>query len=606
MTAAVVAVTIAAHVRFILVDTRVPRDLGLYYGGVPHAYDLLMGRTPGTLDEWWHTIGQSTGWYHLVLGAVLAVFGRNQDTFQIPDVLWISSLLVLVGRITTRLAGARAALVAVMLVGAMPGVMVAGRTGWLHVPEAVLALVGLWTWMKDPGMKRRWTGLWMGLVGLLAFTLRPSGLVWVGSLAPLVLWSVVCARRAGQRAPWGSAALVVLGWAAGSVVPLLYLNKYLSYKFDARDRYMSTLPDLALQAQMMLGAIPSWVVVLGLSMGAYAAYGLWRARRAGQAVEEGVGAGPEGVPEVGRAATAQLLIWTALVFVLWVGFRAGIDNFTLLCPALAILATLGMERVKGAPGVTLGLIAFVPTVVLQFTPPGGPDSPDRSWPGLREIPSSPHLLNWFRPFDRFGEPELKALVDATCGQGAPPGTCEVVVDQGLYTPFGEEPGYLELFLAGDPRVALLTVRDAPLGHDKSMNALIEYHCGDRDLQWRERWPRSLPNLEALLQQRVLEPVWVHEVGPSCEVLWYTKMGYLPHPELLPAQGRRLLGGQPADPEQLREGPEHGEKVPMLGGPAGMDEVQGGRPVERPPSRPLDRPQEQGRPQEQDRPQEQQR
>ena len=184
LTAAVIAVTIAAHIRFILVDTRVPRDLGLYYGGVPHAYDLLLGRTPGALSEWWQTIGQSSGWYHLLLAAVLAIFGRGQDTFQVPDVLWVASVLTLTGLITRRIAGARAALVAVTLTAAMPGLIVSGRTGWLHVPEAALALAGVWTWMGDPGLTRRGTGVTLAVLGLLELALRPSGLVWYGSLGP--------------------------------------------------------------------------------------------------------------------------------------------------------------------------------------------------------------------------------------------------------------------------------------------------------------------------------------------------------------------------------------------------------------------------------------
>lgn len=560
-----IAVTVAVHARFILVDTRVPRDLGLYYGGVPHAYDLLMGRTPGTADEWWHTIAQSTGWYHVVLAGLLALFGRNQDVFQVPDVFWVASLLGLVALIARRLGGDRVALTAVALTASMPGVIVAGRTGWLHVPEAVLALAGLLAWMRERGMTLRRTGVVLGLLGLLGFALRPSGLVWLGSLALPVLWTVVSARRSGARPPWSSVGWMALLWGLGSVTPLIYLRKYLTYKLEARERYVATLPDLALQAQMMLGAIPSWVIAVGLALGGVALSRWWRAPRG----ESAAAAAPDA-----RLVTLVMLgAWVLVVGVLWIGFRAGIDNFTLLCPALAILAAMGFDRLAGGrswggAAPAMALVGFVPTVLFQFTMPGGPDAPSRSWPGLREIPSSPHLLNWYRPFDRFGEPEVKALVDATCGRESPPASCNVVVDQGLFCPFGEEPGFLELFLAGDPRVVIKTVRDAPIPSTDRVEALIVYHCGERDVQWRNRWPRSLGNLETLLEERVLEPVWTQEVGPSCDVLWYTKRGYLPHPDHLPAQGRRLLGGVPADIETLRKAPEIGDNNPQLGGPGG--------------------------------------
>lgn len=539
MTNIVIAATLIAHARFILVDTRIPRDLGLYYEGVPHAYDLLNGRTPGTAAEWLHTLGMSTGWYHVFLGGLLTVLGRNQDSFQVPDLLWMGVILVAVAGLGRRLAGEVAALCAVCLTAAMPGVVVAARTAWIHVPEAAICLLGLWAWVADPGLARRRTALVLALVPMLAFSLRPSGFIWAGSMMGLVAWSAWRGRNA-ERVGRLKLALIVLGCALGTIPPLRYFGEYMSAKMASRARYASTLPDALLQIQMMVGALPAWISAVGLVLGIVAALRSIRRLRLGEGA---------------RPAGALLVLWVGLAGVLWLLFQAGVDNFTVAGPALALVASFGLASLLPRAGSVLSLLAVFVFWFFQWIPQPDGGSIVRRTPGLREITFDPHLMNFYRPWSHFGEPEMRALVDATCGRDAKPGECVVIADQGLYVPFGEEPGRLELFLAGETRIQLLPIRDVQDPNTQKLDALAEFHCGERDIQWRLRWPRSLPNLETLISAQKLEPAWSMEVGPQCVFLWLTPGGTVQTPEQLPRGGMEkgaLPSGGPPRQEPPRE------------------------------------------------------
>ncbi len=508
----------------------------MYYAGVPHAFDLLLGHSPGTAGEWAHTITQPTGWLHLLMASALALFGRGQDSFALLGVVWVLLLLVGVGRLGRHLGGDLGALVAVGLCGAMPGVVLSGRTGWIHVPEAALVLAALSVWVEDPGFSRRRTLAGVGALGALALTLRPSGLVWVGALA------LMLGLRAWRVGPGGSRRpLVILGvlWLLAALVPLAVLGDYLKLKAMARDRYDALLPELGMQLQMLLGFLPGLVALGGLVAGGLA---LVRARR------------DRTVPRLPDPAPTLLALCGGVVLIslgLWLVSKAGLDNYTLMCPALALLAAAGFARVAPVTGGGLAVVAFLPFWGFQWMDPPAQGSWLRTTPGFREIPIDPHVLSAYRPLVGFGETEIRALVDATCGEETPPQRCTVVADQGLFAPYGEEPGYLELFLSGETRVRLYTVRDEPLPVSQRVEALAEYHCGERDQGWRFRWPRSQKNLEELMDRSKLEPVWTQQVGPGCTFLWLTPRGYLAHPELLPRAGQRLMAGQPPTPDQLK-------------------------------------------------------
>lgn len=534
-----IVLTVHAHARFIISDDRVPGDLGMYYSGVPHAFDLVMGRTPGTLDEWAHTVFQPTGWYHLLLARIMAVLGRGQDTFLLPGVLWVLLLLVGVYRLGRWIAGDGGGLIAVALTAAMPGVFLSGRTSWIHVPEAALVLSALALWVDDPDLGRRRTAVGMGALGALTLALRPSGLVWVGSLAALLLVRHLRARRGGKPLQKGRLLGIGLAWLAGAAVAASRIGEYLQLKALARDRYDTLLPELGMQLQMLLGALPGVVAVLGLAAGALG----WQRARKDNTLPR--------LPDPASDLLKLAGLWVVASLGLWLVSRAGLDNFTLLCPALALLAAAGLSRIAPTAGAALAVLAFLPAWGLQWISPPDQSSLLRAVPGLREIPIDPHVLSAYRPLDGFGEEEIEALVDATCGENTPPQRCTVVADQGLFAPFGEEPGYLELFLSGETRVRLYTIRDQQIPMSQRVEALAEYHCGDRDPAWRYRWPRSLQNLEELMERSKLEPVWSQQVGPGCTFLWLTPRGYLAHPQLLPRTGQRLMAGQPSTPDQLR-------------------------------------------------------
>ena len=529
-------VTATLHLVYLYADTRVPRDLGLYYSSVPLALRAMSGTARLEGGPWGRLLLQPTGWYNVVQAGCLRVFGRSPDAFQVPDVLAATLIVLFTGWIARRLGGDRAGAIAAALVASMPGVVVAARTSWLHVPEAALALGAVVAWMADPLLRRWRTPLIVGVCVALGLALRPSGLVWMGSLGLLPLASVWLARRAGEKAPWGKVALTLGVAALVLPIPLRNIQEYLGAKAAARERYATTLPDLGLQVKLLFGGIPTAALAAALGM------------RLGGRVAR--------TEDPARAPALLLLgAWVVGALVLWAGFQAGIDNFTLLCPALAALAAVTLAA-RPRLGLAVALAAWIPFAVMQFVPAQGPDALTHRVPGLRDLAMEPHLLNQYRAYSRFGAPEVRDLVSATCGERAQPRSCVIVADQGLYQPFGEEPGHLELFLAGEERVRLENLRMLRSANQLPIAALAEFHCGERDIAWRLRWPTSLPMLEQLTQAQDLRPVWALEVGPGCTFVWFTPAGMVKYPDHLPLAGHRVapgdpLGAPPQGPPQER-------------------------------------------------------
>ena len=119
--------------------------------------------------------------------------------------------------------------------------------------------------------------------------------------------------------------------------------------------------------------------------------------------------------------------------------------------------------------------------------------------------------------------------------------CDILVDQGLFQPFGEDPsGRLERFLArlDHVRVWELTWPWRNLARARPA-ALSHFRCGDRELGWRQRYPNSLDNLLASIQGYGLEPAaevpWNHD----CTLVWMTPGGVLPEARVLRGEGGEL-------------------------------------------------------------------
>jgi hypothetical protein len=505
-----VLVPAALHVEWIATDTRLPRDLGLFYQRVPHVWAWLTGQGGDARTALWPLLERSGGWYEALIAGWLALVGRSPAAFQALDLAWMLAIFAVVaagaaavtgGSGHARQAGAgdrpaRAALLALLLAAGMPFLAIFPRLSWLHVPEAALVLGAALPWLRDPALAR---GAWVSaLLGALAILLRPSALPWL-----LPLGVAMAAGVDGRRPPWRHLAGVGAAWLLAAAPVLVQLGRYLAPKVDARERYARDVPPLL--EQVLLGAGP--LVPAAALVGAVIF--LRRGRRA-----------------PGRL----LLVWVGLTVALWATFRAGMDNFLVGFAALAVLGGAGLAHLPRL-GPALALLPWLLLHLPRLLPP--PAEPSALAPvlGALSMPPQASLHSAYRPYTAWGRQELAALLAASCPAQ---GRCVLAVDQGLLLPYSEEPGRLEIFLAGHDRVELLDLRgDTPMEGLPRVHALIHYACGARDLSWRQRYPRSLVLIARLVRSQELRASWTRALSRDCRVTWWTPDGQWVQPGAVP-------------------------------------------------------------------------
>jgi hypothetical protein len=484
------------HAAWILADERLPQDRGLYYHDLPAFFSALRG---GAFP--FAALLEPGAWYNLLLAALFAVFGRSVELFRGVDLLWVLLLFLGVGGIARRLHGEKAAFVASALLAAMPVVVVHGRMNLIHTPEAALVVGLVWAWVADRRLERWRTRLLLAVAGGLVLALRPTGLVWVGALLPFLVWG------GGRPSPWRGLLLPLGIWFLCAIPDLLGIAAYLGPKVLARGRYAAAVPSLLEQLRGLLGGT-MWLAFLLAPLGF---------RRSGP---------PGGL----------FLLWTLLPFALWALFRAGLDNFPLLAPGLALLASGASVR---RPRLTLSLATLFLLLSL----------PSRTRPALGGLPWVRPVIqllrgselqgpqNFSRPWAGYGEPELKALLTALCPRQGP---CRIVVGSGLLHPEGEECGSFELFLAGvdDVEFTCLQYRPPP---ETDLHALVRFACQGRGKDRGRRGPGHA-DMERLVQLHKLLPVWGARYDAVCEVRWYVPEGRPPRPEAMPAPSLDLGRG----------------------------------------------------------------
>ncbi len=503
LTAALITAVLAAQLYFAAADVRLPRDPGLYYKLLPELYQALgapidnLGILAGSLTE-------SSGWYNLLLAAGMKLTGRGPIPFELACAGWVTALLVGVALVARRAATPLAGFCAVALAAAMPMVIIMGRTPWIHIPEAALAILVVAAWQRDRALASWRTVAAVGVGGMLVITLRHSGLIWIGALAPMLLWTST------ERRPWGRIAAVLVCWALASLVPAMQLLEYLEAKMGARDRYASQLPQFLEQLVSNLAWPTVLVCVLGLV--------LLNLRR-------------PGLPR--HPLRPLLYLWLLAGGVMWIVFRAGLDNFTPMMAALAILAGLGLARM-GAWGLIPAAFAFVVSTLPQWL-----DKDTvvvfHSIPGFPDFTAGVHPNNHYRPWTGFAHPQVRQLLEASCPEAAE-ASCVIAVDQGLFSPFTEDPGVLELFLMGREDINLLSLRDiGGLPQLARVHGMSSYYCPERDTYWRERYPHSQALLKELMDGFELEAVWSTELFLGCTYLWMAPGGEIEDASKLPEQ-----------------------------------------------------------------------
>ncbi|MFZ5480262.1 MAG: hypothetical protein ACOZNI_26090, partial [Myxococcota bacterium] len=225
--ASAVAVALALHARFCLLDDRPPADLGHYYDGV-RAF-VVEGRWPDTP-------------YAALLGLLFRALGPSAALIEAIDGLWLAVLLGgvwLAGRSVAPWAGAGA----VVATASFAQTHVLARTHWIHHPEAAMlcGAVGLATLpgaaagvgsaiLLALGTTTRETGVPFGVVAIAFVALRHrvaalagvAGVAWVApGLADYVGKKVASVEgyAASVTAPWAQAG-ESLGWpVAAGIAP---------------------------------------------------------------------------------------------------------------------------------------------------------------------------------------------------------------------------------------------------------------------------------------------------------------------------------------------------------------------------------------------------
>ncbi|MDP7114197.1 MAG: hypothetical protein QGH45_19655, partial [Myxococcota bacterium] len=549
LTVAAVAVVIAGHVGFMVLDPRLPQDLGLYYSRIPVLYEA-MGRLDGGLRAAAAAVTDVGGGYQVLLAIYLRIAGRGPTAFQLVDLGWLVALLWVTRTLARRSWGPWAGLAAVLLAGATPAVFVYARTAWIHVPEAALLIGVVMAWQADPGLRRRRTVALAGPLGAAALLLRPSALIWLGLLVAVAGWR---GRRGGAPPHRGHAGALIATWALATLPALLSLDNYLQAKLEARGRYAAAVPDLSEQLFVTVGPVAVGVMGLG------ALLTLWPPRRRG---------------------TALLWLWSLIPVPLFALFRAGIDNFTVAAVALATLGAAGLSR-RPVLGIPLAVAVFTLAQLPQWLPAPAPGTWAQHAAGRLGLALKPSFRNPYVPHTAGHGAAVLQLLAATCPDSGR--RCVIAVDQGLFQPFAEDPGALELFLAGHDAVEIAPVAGltAPPG-SLPVRALAHYECPEMDQQWRERYPGSIEVLNQLVKAHDLRPVWGADVGEGCQFAWLAPGGQVAAPENLPDE--RMAKEDPTDlpPTPLSPirvpwgaaGPEDADRA-VLG--AALERLQAGAP-----------------------------
>lgn len=502
----VLGLVLLAHLRFLILDPRLPWDANLAFDQLPMVYGALEAARPGDLLRLVFT--ETTGGYDLLLALPMLAGVPRPLVLELAGLVWTFTALGCAALIARRLFGGSAAALALALLASGWGVVVFGRTPWVHVPELALVLVVLTGLVLDPSLSRRRSVVVVALAGAGAMSLRPSGVAWVLSLLPLLAWGVL---RGWPRGPaLARLGVVGLAWGLGAVPALFELAPYLQGKLARRGGYAHVVQwDVLLhQLNMVVGLIPALVGLLGL--------GALALRR---------GRGDQPAP---TGPVLLLATWLVLGGLLVLLFRAGVDNFPAVAVALAVLAGGGLARLPRPLWVLPGLVFALHWGAQWLPEPAG----DPSSPLLREwLQAQPGLA--YRVDRRLDPAVVMALLDTSC----PPArldSCVVYVDHGLFNPSPEEPGRLELFLAEREHVELLPVY-VP-GTDRALDrahAFASFGCAALDLHWDQRRPGWRGTADRIQRSASMRPIWERALGGDCRYTWLTPGGVLRRAGALP-------------------------------------------------------------------------
>jgi len=499
VTAALIAAMLVAHARFVALDLRLPQDPNHCHGALPqifaHLWPLQVGETLR------HLLLETTGWYNVLLAAVLHVFDRSPAVFGVFYGLWLAVILVTVAWLARRLWGSRAAALAIALIPpTSESIVLVGRMGWIHVTELALFLVVLALLVADPALVKRRTPALAALVGAMGIAIRPSGMIWGAVAALLLLSGVLEAEKRKRFLVWAGAVLVV--WALALVPVILDLRRYAQDKLESRDKY-----EFLADPQVLLAGVRGDVGPV-----------------AGAMALAGVVVLLVRLPRARWRVVALLLLWLVLPFVLYAVFHAGLPNFPAYVPALAVLGAAGLARLPW-PVALVPLLAWLPLYTAQWMPAGAADAVYGRAPF--PLPGTMYVqdpLNYYR-VDRTLDPQtVVALIETTCPNRVSR-QCTIHVDRCLTRPHGVDPGRIDLFLLGVDNVLVAPVWDPKVKLDAHAgDGLSSYICRQSEEDWHHRFRDLEGRRDRVIRSHDYQPVWSRQYTDWCRYTWYTRGG----------------------------------------------------------------------------------
>jgi hypothetical protein len=472
----VVLVVVAAQMRFVVLDDRLPRDLSFTWRMLESS---MAAWTHHRWDQFPRMLSETAGWLNLAVAGVFQLTGPGPKLFRALDVVWLGLMMASTRSVARTLGGPRAGLAAVLLLAGLPLAIVMARLTWVHVPETALLVAVLAVVVKDPELRHRRTHFsGLALAGL-ALTLRPSAMIWLAACLPVV-WGAPRRRRRQMLA----------GLLICAVPALMELGPYLTGKLAIRQDYAARVAPLFDQLLTLVGP---WAGLPAL-IGVY----LWFRTKPASPVRW------------------TLAAWMVGPFLAWGVFRAGLENFVVLAPGLAIAGALGLAR--GRRGLVAAGLGFALLTGVQVAPT---DTAENLWgrlPGATPGWYRESLGDQFRPWTGYGATELPRLLDAVCPTRAA-NRCLVAVEQGLFFPDSEDPGRLGLLLLDEQRVDLRIVSQEPRPLPGAA-AVVRFECPGQPQGVRV----ALPDLG---------PVWTQDIGQGCTVQWLVPGAKAIRPQALP-------------------------------------------------------------------------
>ena len=488
----VLLLTVAAQARFALVDVRLPPDANHAHQTLPLIHHCL-----GSSHDWPLALraaaAETAGWYNFLIAGIMHLTGSGAGVLRAFHLVWVTGVLLGIWMLGRRLWGEAAGLLALLLISPLSmGIHQLGRMGWIHVAELALLLQVMDGLVAAPRLERRAAVARVAICGLLVLALRPTGLVWVATVAPLL----VLARRRG--APLKRVLVVAGTWSLALLPVIRDIGPYMEDKLEARAHYQS-IAGLALM-------VPQLVDDLGLPWAVASLIGILLLLFGGALR-----------PILPRVVLAS---WLVVPLVLYMAFNVGLVNFPVLYAAAALLGAAGLSRVPvplvAAPLLLLWLGAYT----AQWLPMPLAESIYRRIDGAhiglhRDSPN-----NYFRPYSAPALTEILTLLDRACPPGK--GRCPVVAESSLLHPAGLDSGRLGLFLLGRGDVDLLEMRDLGSPGEVPMpGAYARFDCPEYAADFTRRQPDVHSRGADLLAAKGLRLARRLELEPGCSYLWYT-------------------------------------------------------------------------------------